>query len=136
MPVQNRRVRRNTFFERKETGRKGKLLLDLLKKFRDSPTIDEVFESRLFSIGSISMFDIHADNRRPDCDTLLRSNQNSGIYCKLLVSGNARKLYPEIDSSGHFFVFLHFGRDKPYVVRIGNDAYATTTIKPDVKFAR
>src|SRR5260370_6328166 len=82
------------------------------------------------------MFDINAENRRPYRDALLRSNQNSGIGGKLLVSSDARELYPEVDSSGNLCVFLHLGRNKPDVVCIGNDADTATTLKCYVKFAR
>ena len=44
MPVQDRWVWRNTFFQGKENKREGELFPDLLHKFRNPPTIDEVFE--------------------------------------------------------------------------------------------
>src|SRR5258708_10369770 len=56
--------------------------------------------------------------------------------CELPVASNGREVYPEIDSSRNLCAFLHPRRDKPDVVRIGNDANTATTLKRDIKFAR
>jgi hypothetical protein len=76
------------------------------------------------------------DDGRSDGNGLLWSNENSSVGRKLLMPGDPGQLYSEIDARRHIFAFLHLCGGEPDIVRICDDAYATSAIESDIEFAR
>src|ERR1700733_1674712 len=134
--MQNWRMGQLAIRESQRLQREGQLLLHLFHKLRDSPFIDQVFQSSFLTIGAVAVLSKDSDDSCGDGDTFFWFNYDTGICRKLGMAGYPGQLDTEIDVWRHRFPFRNPDRNKPDIVSVSHDADSAATVEPDVELPR
>ena len=113
-----------------------KHLLDTNDVFFDAPCVEHIFEPRLVAVGTISVFDIDADDRIGDLRRFFRSDDHSGVAGEILVARDAAQREAKPHARLRSETGLHLDGLKSDVVGILKHRYATGPVKSDIEFAR
>src|SRR5262245_52181507 len=136
MAVRERNISLYALFDRETDERKCEFVFDFLEEFRDAPLVDQVFESGSLSVGSVPVFDKHTKDCSRNRYAFGRFDEDSRIFCKLLVPGNAGQFDAKIDSGFDPLALIDSDGHKAYVVRIRNGADRATAFKRNIELSR
>ena len=90
--------------------REGEALLGLGEELLHAPTVDEIFEASLLTIGPISVLGEDTNHCGRHCNGLVRAKENAAVGGELFVSGDAAKKDPEVDAGGNALTFFDLAR--------------------------
>ncbi|MGY4295026.1 hypothetical protein ACVWXN_003121 [Bradyrhizobium sp. i1.4.4] len=111
-------------------------LLDKLEEAVMTHGIEHVFQPRLVAVGAIAMIDEHAHDGVGDGGGLLRLDDDVGVFCKVLVAGDAAEAEAEPDTGLDAKSILHLERGEGDVVGFLQHRDPAGAVEGDVELAR
>ena len=115
------------------------MLLTFSDELLKTPIIEQVFETRFFTVGAITMFDKAFDDGCCSLDTLIGLEHNAGVTGEVFVAGDATQFQPEVDACGEVgggVFFFEFHCHEGNVVGVCDGGDFATPVKGNVELTR
>jgi hypothetical protein len=98
--------------------------------------VEHVFQPRLVAVGTVAVLDEDAHDGVGNSGRLLRLDDNTGVLCEILVTGDAAEAEAEPDPGLDAEAVLHLDRRESDVVGLLEHGDPAGAVEGDVELAR